>query len=105
MDLVEQIYGATKSFPNDEKLGLVGQMRRSSVSVPSNIAEGFTRFHKKEYKHFLYIALGSLAELTTQTLLSQRLNYLDTEAKPILKEADEIAKMTMSLIKKLAAND
>lgn len=75
-------------------------MRRSVVSVPSNIAEGFMRKHKKEYKQFLHIALGSLAELETQVIISEQLGFLDVkESKKIQMITHEINKMTMGLIK------
>ena len=77
MDLVEKIYKVTKSFPKEEQYGLTSQMRRSAISIPSNIAEGAARKGNAEFIQFLYIALGSLSELETQFLIAQRLNYLD----------------------------
>jgi len=74
MVLAKSIYQVTDSFPKKEIYGITSQMRRSAVSVPSNIAEGSMRRHNKEYKQFLYIALGSLAELETQVLLSEELD-------------------------------
>ena len=74
--LVISIYAITKSFPKEETYGLCSQIRRSAVSVPSNIAEGAGRNHKKEYLNFLYIAKGSLAELDYLCCLSQRLGYI-----------------------------
>jgi len=71
IDLVKKIYSATKGFPEEEKFGLTSQMRRAAVSVPSNIAEGFKRQHKKEFKQFLNICLGSLAEVETQLIISK----------------------------------
>ena len=71
------IYEITKSYPPSEVYGLVSQMRRAAVSIPSNIAEGYRRGKKKEYPHFLRIALGSLAELETQTALSGDLGYIE----------------------------
>ncbi len=65
MDLVIQVYKITNSFPESEKFGLTSQIRRASVSIPSNIAEGAARESKKEFKRFLYISLGSAAELET----------------------------------------
>jgi four helix bundle protein len=62
MDLVEDVYALSKFFPNDEKFGLTNQIRRASVSVPSNISEGAARKRDKEFIQFLYIALGSLSE-------------------------------------------
>ena len=76
MKLVGQIYEITKKFPGDERFGLMLQIRRSSISVPSNIAEGFARRGNKEYRRFLYISLGSCAELITQLVISSNLKYI-----------------------------
>ncbi|MGD9661680.1 MAG: four helix bundle protein [Porticoccaceae bacterium] len=76
IDLVEEIYKVTAQFPKEEVYGLTSQMRRSAVSIPSNIAEGAARNSKKEFKQFLHVALGSLAELETQVIVSARLGYL-----------------------------
>ena len=102
IQLVEQIYNTSKSFPKEEIYGLQSQIRRSAVSIPSNIAEGFARFHNKEYRNFLYIALASCAELTTQIIIATRLKYIEqTRADGIISLIEQISKMTMSLIKKL----
>lgn len=77
MDLVEQIYKFTLKIPDSEKFGLISQMRRAVVSIPSNIAEGAARKGDKEFIQFIHIALGSLAELETQYLIAVRLNYTD----------------------------
>lgn len=77
MDIVIDIYKITARFPADEKFGLVSQMRRSGVSVPSNIAEGAGRNTKKEFVNFLHIAQGSLSELDTQLELARRLEFVD----------------------------
>src|SRR3990167_2659837 len=74
MELVEKVYGLTGEFPKEETFGLVSQMRRAAVSIPSNIAEGRTRSYKKEYVQFLLTAYASGAELETQILLSKRLH-------------------------------
>lgn len=75
--LVLEIYKLTKEFPQSEIYGLSQQMRRSAVSIPSNIAEGYGRKHRTEYDRFLAIAYGSLAELETQYLLAKDLKYID----------------------------
>ena len=93
-------------FQKEERYGLQSQLRRAAVSIPSNIAEGFARLHNKEYRNFLYISLGSCAELTTQIIIATRLKYVEaTKADELLKGIDSISKMTMSLIKKLNTND
>jgi four helix bundle protein len=79
MDLVEVIYKMTQQFPDAEKFGLTSQMRRSAVSIPSNIAEGAARKGDKELIQFLYIALGSIAELETQYLIAVRLEFTNKD--------------------------
>lgn len=74
--LVKEVYAATEDFPTREVYGLVQQMRRAAMSIPSNIAEGYGRFHSKEYRQFLSIAYGSMCELETQYLLSLDLAYM-----------------------------
>lgn len=76
MALVEEIYAITQVFPDTEKFGLISQMRRSAVSIPSNIAEGAARNSDKDFSRFLVIARGSLMELDTQLTISHRLGYL-----------------------------
>ena len=100
IELVKLVYTITNSFPSDEKYGIISQIRRSAVSVPSNIAEGFMRRHNKEYRQFLYIALGSLAELETQIIISKELNFITTDHYTgTLSAIDELNKMTTGLIK------
>ena len=77
MDLVESVYQMTNSFPDSEKFGLTNQIRRAVVSIPSNIAEGSGRKSDKELIQFIHIAIGSLAEVETQYLISIRLKYID----------------------------
>jgi four helix bundle protein len=74
--LVKETYIVTRSFPAEEKYGLSSQMRRTAISIPSNIAEGAGRKSKKEFGNFLSISLGSLAELETQFVISKELEYL-----------------------------
>ena len=103
MDLVESIYRLTASLPASEQFGLIAQMRRSAVSVPSNIAEGYGRQATGEYRHHLLICRGSLLELETQLLLCRRLKYSsEQEIDPLLTEITEISKMLGSLIAKLS---
>lgn len=102
MEIVEDVYRLTKEFPREEQYGLVSQMRRAAVSIPANIAEGFKRFHSKEYRQFLHITLGSAAELETETIIAQRLGYLTEEGLKVLSgKIDELCKMTSALLKKL----
>jgi len=79
MDLVTKIYGLTKCFPKDEVFGLTSQIRRSAVSIPSNIAEGKGRYSNPDIIHFLVVARGSLNELETQLILSERIGYLNSK--------------------------
>ena len=102
MDLVEQIYGITKTFPKDEIYGLTTQIRRAVVSIPSNIAEGEGRTSEKEFLNFLPIAYGSLREVETQVIISERLQYIDgTKAKELLVLCSEIGKIINGLRKSL----
>ena len=103
MDLVETVYYLTKAFPSTEQWGLVSQMRRAAISVPSNIAEGYGRQATGEYRHHVSIARGSLLELETQILLAVRLKYLNVaESDSILKEIEEISRMLATLVSKLS---
>ena len=77
MEIITDIYTLTKKFPKEELFSLTSQLRRSAISIPSNIAEGFKRFHNKEYKQFLFIALGSCAELETQIIIAKELKYIN----------------------------
>lgn len=99
MDLVIDIYSVTKNFPADEKFGLTSQLRRAAVSVPSNIAEGAARKSDKEYIQFLYIALGSIAEIETQLLISTRLGFYNSET--ILKQTNMVKAKLLNFIKYL----
>jgi four helix bundle protein len=102
MLLAKKIYEVTQTFSSDEKYGLASQMKRAAVSVPSNIAEGFRRGHAKEFKQFLYIARGSLAELETQIRLSSDLGFINNDDVPsLLAKSDYVARMISSMIKKM----
>ncbi len=102
MVIVEEVYRLTLKFPSEEKFGLVSQMRRSAISIPSNIAEGKGRASKKEFAHFVSIARGSLAELETQLLLSFRLGYIkEIESTSTSLLLEELQRMLDSLLVKL----
>ena len=102
IELVKKIYLLTDSFPDSEQFGLVSQMRKCVISIPSNIAEGCGRNSDKELIHFLYIALGSSSELETQIIISVELNFLENEkATECLNLLNEIIKMITSLIKSI----
>jgi four helix bundle protein len=105
MELAEDVYKLCAEFPKHEVYGLNSQLQRAAVSIPSNIAEGQARNSNKEFSHFLGIARGSLAELETQIMLAQRLNYLTTEkADPALEKVEEIGKMLKGLQKSIATD-
>ena len=96
------IYKITKGFPKDEIYGLTSQIRRSAVSIPSNIAEGYGGKTTLEYVRFLYIAYGSVCELETQTMISGDLSYMEKESLGKLKgEVGDIERMLKALIKSL----
>ncbi len=102
IEIVKDVYKLTERFYRQELYGLTSQMRRSSISIPSNVAEGFNRFHNKEYKQFLYIALGSCAELETQIEISLELKYIEEKEKiDLLEKINHESRMLTSLIKKL----
>ncbi len=102
IELVKEIYKLTEKFPRQEIYGIVNQMRRAAISIPSNVAEGFKRHHNNEHRQFLYVTLGSCAELETQITIAKELNYIheDKEAA-LLEKLDHIGRMITSLIKKL----
>ncbi|MCX7109892.1 MAG: four helix bundle protein [Proteobacteria bacterium] len=102
MDLAEKIYSFTQSFPKEERFGITSQMRRAGTSIPANIAEGQARNHTAEFRHFLGIAKGSLAELETWIMLCERLGYLDSlHSKNLLANCEEIQKLLGGLLKSL----
>ncbi|MGE5041427.1 MAG: four helix bundle protein [Candidatus Levyibacteriota bacterium] len=98
--LVLEVYKISKNFPQEERFGLVDQVRRASVSVTSNIAEGFSRKTKKEKAQFLFTSLGSLTEVQNQLLIARDLGYLDNkEFKEIADKTIIVSKLINGLIK------
>ena len=102
VELVLEIYRATQDFPKAETYGLVSQLRRAAVSVPSNIAEGRARLSTGEYKQFLGHARGSLMEIETQVLISQKLGYMNSgQSDILLNRATEVGKFLNGLLNSL----
>src|SRR4029077_20950419 len=102
MDLVQDVYLMTRAFPKEELYGLTSQLRRSAVSVPSNVAEGHCRNGRREFVHHLSIALGSLGELETPVMISERLGYLTAlESSKILAPAAEAGRIIVGLMHSL----
>jgi four helix bundle protein len=102
IDLTEFVYRLTSRFPKEEIYGLTSQIRRCSVSVPSNIAEGQARSSIPQFKHFLSIAKGSLAELETQFIVSERLKYIAKEDFELFQtHVNEVGKLLNGLINSL----
>ena len=98
MNLATSAYVLTKSFPRDELFGLTSQIRRAAASIPANVAEGWARRSTREFQHFLTIANGSLRELETHLLLSQRVQLTTPEQiQPLLNEATILGKQLLSL--------
>src|SRR5438270_6248866 len=104
MNFVVEVYRATASFPPDERFGLTSQLRRSAVSIPSNIAEGHGRESTREFLNFLSIAYGSLNEAQTQIMIAEKLGFLEKDKTAnLLDLAAEVAKLTNGLCKSLKA--
>lgn len=99
MTLAKEIYRLTANFPKEETYGLVSQIRRAAVSIPSNIAEGAARNSSKEFIQSLYVSLGSLAELETQLLLSRELGFVKSDE--VGGSIEPIRRMLLGLIKHL----
>lgn len=100
MKLTAAVYTFCKGLPQSEKFGIISQMQRSAVSIPSNIAEGNSRHTRKDYVHFLYVARGSAAELETQTLLCEEL-FKHPKSKDLLVKIEEVRKLIAILISSL----
>lgn len=100
VDAVTSVYQMTTGFPESEKFGLVNQLRRAAVSIPSNIAEGSARHHSKDFIHFLRIADGSAAEVETQLIIASRLGFIESDDE-LISELVMIRRMLAGLIKSL----
>lgn len=96
IELVKEVYVITKSYPNDEKFGIVSQMRRAAVSIPSNIAEGATRYSDKDSSRFIDIAIGSIAELETQLIISKELGFVG-EIDTLMERIKQINALALGL--------
>jgi four helix bundle protein len=104
IDFTKDIYKLTTGFPPDELYGLTNQIRRAAVSIPSNIAEGQSRNSPKEFKQFLYIALGSLGEIETQLIIANKIEYLTNDTLDAwVVRIDIIRKMLRAMASKLNA--
>lgn len=102
MELAERVFVVTKQLPADERFGLISQLRRASVSVPSNIAEGYGRGTRPDYLRFLRTARGSLFEIATQLQLSSRFGYLNVQTHDeLIEKIDECGRILAGLIRKL----
>ena len=104
MDLVDMIYEITREFPDEEKFGLSSQMRRAAVSIPSNLAEGAAREGKMEFANFINIAKGSLSELETQVIISERQSYID-EKKELIGLIEKISSQLSGLHRHIKTKD
>ena len=102
MLLVEDVYQLSRSLPRDERFGLTMQMRRSAISIPSNVAEGFRRWRPQAYCNHVSIALGSQGELETLLEIAARLKYVNgTAAASVRQRIDEVGKMLSGLLRSL----
>ncbi len=102
VDLAVDIYKITRTFPEEEKFGLVSQLNRCGTSIPSNIAEGAGRNTDGEFKHFLGISTGSAFELETQLIIANKLGYIENEAlNTVVKKINDIQNMIFGLQKTL----
>jgi len=100
ISLVLEAYAVTNNFPKEERYALADQIRRATVSIPSNIAEGASRNTRKEFIQFIYIALGSASELETQIIIAEKLGYIKNK-ESLLSEITVIRKMLNALISSL----
>ena len=103
---VTKTYKATKMFPKEELYGLISQMKRSAISIPSNIAEGYGRKSRNDYLRFLQIAMGSLFEIQTQLEIARNLGFVPEDSfNELYENSREIERMLSSLIRKLGGNE
>ena len=104
IELVTEIYRLTKGFPKEETYGLTNQIRRASVSIPSNLAEGAARSSNKEFSYYISIAIGSIAEIETQLFISRNLGYLnESDFEKLDTKLTDIRKMATGLKKTIDA--
>ena len=101
IDLVIEIYKLTEKFPKEELFGLTSQIKRSAVSIPSNIAEGYSRKHRQEYIQFMRIAFGSGTELETQLLIAKKLNFGE---KGNLQKSEELLEEVLKMLNKMISS-
>lgn len=105
MALAQEVYGTSEELPKPEAYGLVNQIRRAAVSIPSNIAEGYGRLTDSQFRHFLGNARGSLYEMQTQLELAANLGYLDNKTeKQLIERGSEVARLVNGLLASLRAN-
>jgi four helix bundle protein len=106
VDFVVNVYKASENFPNEEKFGLTSQIKRASVSIPANVAEGAARTSNKEFLHFLSIAQGSASEVSTEILIAFRLGFLEeNKYSDLLANSDEIGRMISGFSQHLRNKD
>jgi four helix bundle protein len=104
MDLAQQVYACTRGFPKEEIYGLTSQIRRSAISIPSNIAEGASRAGSREFMQFLFVARGSASELETQLLLAEKIGYV-LDGRDTLQELTSVKQLINGLIRSLKEKD
>ncbi len=106
IELVVAVYKLTEKFPKSEQFGLTSQMKRCTISIPSNIAEGFTRKSRLQYHQYVRIAFGSGAELETQLIIAKKLNFIsDNDSTKVESLLDEVMRMLNRLITSLTTNN